>query len=271
LAGGTGLVIGWNSFRDRTILGCLPSTDSANPQRPDWTQYPNTPNPYVCSIPATVTFTFSRPMTDAVFNMHNLAGGWCNAKASFYSSWQLSSTRSPGLTAELISKVGNFQVSGGNTIRTIQPPGTGITDTVAHTDPDPATTETVCWYTEGGTNYTEVSSPLDIAPQGSGARANYYGAGSGAVRILGTYSSVSFDVTLNRFTNTQRTAPYYWDDTLVEMVMVNWSVQPEPALANTGANASPMTWGVALGVSLLGLAIVVVLPRTGARRRRQGS
>jgi CshA-type fibril repeat protein len=231
LAGGQGLIVGWESFDDRNILGCLPSTDSNNPQRADYTQYPASPNPYVCSTPATVTFNFSRPTTDAILNLHNLAGGAYNATQAFYSTWTLSSSRSPGLSAELVSKVGNFEVAGGNTIKTIQPPGTGITTAVRNTDPTTGQLSPVDQW-----NFpTNPSNALDIAPQGI---RTYYGSGSGAVKIVGTYTSVSFDVTLRFKVNTELTTPYYWDFERFEYVAMNWNIpvaQPGSASPDTSS------------------------------------
>ena len=229
LSTGQGLILGWESFDDRNILGCLPSTDTNNPQRADYTQYPVSPNPYVCTTPATVTFTFSRPTTNAIFNLHNLAGGAFNATQAFYSTWALSSTRSPGLTAELVSKAGNFEVANGNTIKTIQPPGTGITNTVYRTNP---LTGQASANDQWGYPVTP-SNALDVAPQGI---RTHYGSGSGAVRILGTYSSVSFDVTLRFKVNAELPTPYYWDYERFEYVAMNWNL-PE-ALPGT---ASPDT------------------------------
>ncbi len=240
LVGQEGLFLGWNSFDDRDEIGCLPSTDSNIPQRDDYTEYPTTPNPYVCATPATVTFTFSRPVTDAVFNLHNLAGGWYNAKASFYSSWTISEERTPDLTAELLSHAGNFQVTDGTTIETIQPPGTGITNSVWATDPrDTPTGDPIN------------STPLDVAPQGS---KSYYGSGSGAVVVKGTYTEVSFDVTMARYTNTERTPSYFWDSIAYEHVMFNWTVPPasEETLPSTGFSAD--TFDVVSGISVLALA-----------------
>lgn len=257
LVGGEGLTIGWNTFDDRDTIGCLPSTDTNNPQRPDYTQYPATPNPYVCSTPATVTFTFSRPVTDAIFNLHNLAGGWYNAKASFYSSWKLSDDRTPGLTAELVSHAGNFQVTNGDTIETIQPPGTGITNDVWAIDPR-----------ENPTGDPINSTPLDVAPQGS---RTYFGSGSGAVVIKGTYSQVSFDVTLARYTNTERLPSYFWDYIAYEHVMLNWNVPPVNSPSASDGSSLPST-GVDLGqfellsgIALFSLltGLIIVLRRRG--------
>ena len=231
LAGGQGLIIGWESFDDRNILGCLPSTDTNNPQRADYTQYPASPNPYVCSTPATVTFTFSRPTTNAIMNLHNLAGGAYNATQAFYSTWTLSNSRSPGLSAELVSKVGNFEVAGGNTIKTIQPPGTGITTAVRNTNPLTGQPSALDQF-----NFpTNPSNALDIAPQGI---RTYFGSGSGAVRILGTYTSVSFDVTLRFRVNTELTTPYFWDFERFEYVAMNWNIptaQPGTASPDTSS------------------------------------
>jgi len=253
LLGEEGLMIGWNSFADRGILGCLPSTDTNNPQRPDYTQYPSSPNPYFCSNIATVTFTFSRPVTDAILNLHNLAGGWYSGKASFYSSWTLSDDRTPGLTAELLSHAGNFQVSNGDTIETIQPPGTGLTDAIWGTDPrtnpsgDPVN-----------------STPLDVAPQGS---RTYYGSGSGAVLIKGTYTEVSFDVSLARYTNTDRTPVYYWDDTALEAVQMNWAMSPlsEETLPATGVEFETYSSVLGAAAVLLFAGGIFVLVRRRAR------
>jgi CshA-type fibril repeat protein len=248
LAGGSGLVVGWESFKDRTVLGCLPSTDTANPQRPDWTQYPVTPNPYVCTTPATVTFTFSRPTTDAIFNLHNIAGGSYYANQAFYSTWQLSSSRSPGLSAELVSKAGNFEVANGNTIKAIQPPGTGITTARYLTNPLTGA-PSIC--TSNG-NAVSGSNPavactsgypvtpstaLDVAPQGI---RNYYGSGSGAVKIIGTYTSVSFDVTLRFKVNTEIDSPYYWDFERFEYVQMNWNIPTATAGSTTPDSTSGM-------------------------------
>jgi LPXTG-motif cell wall-anchored protein len=253
LLGAEGLMIGWNSFADREILGCLPSTDTNNPQRPDWTEYPSSPNPYVCSNTATVTFTFSRPVTDAVLNLHNLAGGWYSGKASFYSSWTLSEDRTPGLTAELLSHAGNFQVSGGDTIEPIQPPGTGLTDAIWATDPrtNPS---------GGPVN----STPLDIAPQGA---KTYYGSGSGAVLIKGTYTEVSFDVSLARYTNIDRTPNYFWDDTALEAVMVNWAMSTvtEEALPATGVELDNYSSGLGAAAIVLAVGVAFVLVRRRAK------
>ena len=226
LASGQGLIIGWHSFADRNILGCLPSTDTNNPQRPDFTQYPASPNPYVCSTPATVTFTFSRPTTNAILNLHNLAGGSFYANQAFYSSWTLSNSRSPGLSAELVSKVGNFEVAGGNTIKTIQPPSTGITDAVYRTNPLTGETSP----NDQWGDPTNPSTALDVAPQGI---RTHYGSGSGAVRILGTYTSVSFDVTLRFRVNTELSNPYFWDFERFEYVAMNWNIPTaEPGTAS---------------------------------------
>ena len=233
LAGGQGLIVGWHSFTDRNILGCLPSTDTNNPQRPDWTQYPSSPNPYVCSTPATVTFTFSRPTTNAILNLHNLAGGSYYANQAFYSSWTLSNSRSPGLSAELVSKVGNFEVAGGNTIQTIQPPSTGITDAVYRTNPLTGQTSP----NDSNGDPTNPSNALDIAPQGI---RTYYGSGSGAVRILGTYTSVSFDVTLRFRVNTELSTPYFWDFERYEYVAMNWNIPT----AEPGTASPDTTWGL---------------------------
>jgi CshA-type fibril repeat protein len=231
LASGQGLIIGWHSFADRNILGCLPSTDTNNPQRPDFTRYPASPNPYVCSTPATVTFTFSRPTTNAILNLHNLAGGSFYANQAFYSSWTLSNSRSPGLSAELVSKVGNFEVAGGNTIKTIQPPSTGITDAVYRTNPLTGVTSP----NDQWGDPTNPSTALDVAPQGI---RTYYGSGSGAVRILGTYTSVSFDVTLRFRVNTELSNPYFWDFERFEYVAMNWNIptaQPGTASPDTSS------------------------------------
>ena len=226
LAGGQGLIVGWHSFTDRNILGCLPSTDTNNPQRPDFTRYPASPNPYVCSTPATVTFTFSRPTTNAILNLHNLAGGSYYANQAFYSTWTLSSSRSPGLSAELVSKVGNFEVAGGNTIKTIQPPSTGITDAIYRTNPLTGQTSP----NDQWGDPTNPSNALDIAPQGI---RTYYGSGSGAVKILGTYTSVSFDVTLRFKVNTELSTPYFWDFERYEYVAMNWNIPTaEPGSAS---------------------------------------
>lgn len=233
LAGGQGLIVGWHSFVDRNILGCLPSTDTNNPQRADYTQYPVTPNPYVCSTPATVTFSFSRPTTDAIFNIHNLAGGAFNATQAFYSTWTLNSTRSPGLTAELVSKAGNFEVVGGNTIKTIQPPGTGVNNAVYRTNPLTGQASA----TDQGGWPINPSNALDVAPQGI---RTHYGSGSGAVRILGTYTSVSFDVTLRFKVNAELPNPYYWDFERLEYVAMNWNLPP----ARPGTATPDTTSGV---------------------------
>jgi CshA-type fibril repeat protein len=256
LVGGRGLIVGWRSFQDRNIIGCLPSTDSANPQREDFTQYPTSPNPYVCSTPATVTFTFSRPTTDAIFNLHNLAGGRFQGYASFYLSWAISSSRSPGLTAELVSKAGNFEVANGNTIKPIQPPGKGLTSAEMYKDPltgvdSPCTSNglpngtpvtcdpTRAQWSSPNAYLVNPSTPLDVAPQG---RRTYYGSGSGAVRIIGTYTSVSFDVTLARYLNLElnSAAQYNWDIETPEFVQMNWNLP----VAQAGTASPDTTWGL---------------------------
>jgi hypothetical protein len=121
-----------------------------------------------CGTTRTLTFTFSRPVTDAVLHLHNIGG--LSTGHTFYSSYTVTS---PSTSLELLSRGGNFQVTGGNVIGTIEPVGTDVA--------------------VPGTNGDELNlRPLNpVSP----AAGDYYGTGSGSVRVRGTYTELTFTVT----------------------------------------------------------------------------
>lgn len=121
---------------------------------------------YSCT-PQTVTFTFSAPVTNPVINVANLAGG--GTYGSFWSGYTL---RDAG-SLVLLSSAGNFHLTpDARGFGVINPPGTGFTPS----------------------DFTHYQA-YDLLP--STTKPGLYGAGNGAVQVMGTFTTLTFDVNLS--------------------------------------------------------------------------
>ena len=210
---------------------------------------------YNCA-PQTVTLTFSNPVTDPVINVTNIAGG--GTYATLWSTYQL---REPG-TIVLRSKMGNFAVS--NDARgfgVINPPGTGFDASSA-------------------VRYQK----FDVLP--NTAKPTLYGAGYGAIQIIGTFTTLTFDVTLNylNFTNSQLASPNV--QTTNRSQVPEWvaftpalgvaALASAPAavesqtLANTGSTLNFVLFFISLGAFTLGSVALFVRSRV-RRFRKNGT
>lgn len=132
---------------------------------------------YECSVHPTVTFTFDQPTTNPIINVSNLAGG-----GSFGSLWSDYSLQESG-TLHKLSSTGNIEVhSNGTSFGVIKAPGTGFDGTVDRNSFD---------------TYPNASQP------------NMYGAGYGAFMVEGTFTTITFDVTLyySNFSEGSQTYP----------------------------------------------------------------
>jgi LPXTG-motif cell wall-anchored protein len=87
------------------------------------------------------------------------------------------------------------------------------------------------------------------------------------VLIKGTYTEVSFDVSLARYTNIDRTPNYYWDDTALEAVQVNWAMSTvtDEALPATGVEFDTYSSGLGAAAIVLGVGVAFVLVRRRAQ------
>lgn len=122
---------------------------------------------YTCETDASFTLTFTNPVTNPVINVTNLAGGRLDS-----SLWSDYSLAGPG-SLLLLGKAGNFEVhSDGKSFGVIQKPGTGRLASDS-------------W------------GPTNLYPTSS--YPNRYGSGNGSVMVVGTYSSVTFNVTLKYY------------------------------------------------------------------------
>lgn len=84
------------------------------------------PNAGTANAP-TITYAFSQPVTDWSISINDLGGfksGVGDGGVTMYADWVITS----GQTLSLVSSNNNFQVTGGNTIKVVSPPVTGISN-----------------------------------------------------------------------------------------------------------------------------------------------
>lgn len=198
----TGMTVGWGAGSNQP--GFCTSVTTVTPGVPA-----------KCPTPATVTFTFSQPVSNVVMHLHNLGGGAGNGRSSFYSQWNITT----GQTITMLNHAGNIETNG-STIKAIQPPGTGVTEATKLTS---------------GTG-----SILSLAPQGS---RTFYGTGSGSFQVLGTYSQISFSVDLYYFalpnvTNPVTTNPETGEWPLPEYVAFQFTLPT--VVANPQTQTTPI-------------------------------
>ena len=134
---------------------------------------------YPCLNKEEVKITFSRAVENPVLNINDLSGGHLDGTNSIFSDYRLVED---GSLAQL-GAAGNFEVhSDKKSFGVIATPGTGFTGVAGQ-------------------------MAADLLP--SGAYPNAYGAGYGSVQVLGTFTTVTFEVTLKyvNFTVAPATTP----------------------------------------------------------------